>query len=148
MSHAGIEETHETWGYAAGPSWGIGDEVVVAKMVVHGMNIRAPKRQKNGHLDVIKWPHENGCPWNGRTCNNAAEHGHYVVLIFGAMKMVSNGRSQHARTPHTVVIWKYSNGVAKMVARGTHVHMKAPQRRGYWKVTQWCQENDRPMHGT
>ena len=27
----------------------------------------------NGHLDVLKYLHENGCPWDGRTWQNAAE---------------------------------------------------------------------------
>jgi len=34
----------------------------------------------NGHLDVLKWARENGCPWNEWTCTNAAENGHLDVL--------------------------------------------------------------------
>jgi hypothetical protein len=29
---------------------------------------------------VLKWARENGCPWDGRTCELAAEGGHLEVL--------------------------------------------------------------------
>ncbi len=33
-----------------------------------------------GHLEVLKWARNQGCPWNARTCANAAEKGHLEVL--------------------------------------------------------------------
>jgi hypothetical protein len=35
---------------------------------------------KEGHLDVLKWAHENGCPWGESTCSAAADEGHLDVL--------------------------------------------------------------------
>ena len=35
---------------------------------------------KNGHLEVLKWLRENGCPWDDWTCLYAAEYGHLEVL--------------------------------------------------------------------
>jgi hypothetical protein len=29
---------------------------------------------------MLKWARANGCPWNERTCANAAWHGHLEVL--------------------------------------------------------------------
>ena len=29
---------------------------------------------------MLKWAHENGCPWDERTCERAAEGGHLEVL--------------------------------------------------------------------
>ena len=33
----------------------------------------------NGHLDVLKYLHENGCPWDERTCASAAANGYQVL---------------------------------------------------------------------
>ncbi len=31
---------------------------------------------KGGHLDVLKYARENGCPWDSFVCAMAAENGH------------------------------------------------------------------------
>ena len=36
----------------------------------------------NGHLEVLKWARENGCPWDSATCTYAAENGHLEVLVW------------------------------------------------------------------
>jgi hypothetical protein len=33
-----------------------------------------------GHLEVLKWLREIGCPWDEKTCSHAAEGGHLEVL--------------------------------------------------------------------
>ena len=33
-----------------------------------------------GHLEVLQWARENGCPWNERTCTYAASGGQLEVL--------------------------------------------------------------------
>jgi len=33
-----------------------------------------------GHLELLKWVREAGCPWNESTCTRAAEYGHLEVL--------------------------------------------------------------------
>ena len=35
---------------------------------------------KNGHLEVLKYARENGCPWDEWTCSFAARNGHLEVL--------------------------------------------------------------------
>ena len=35
---------------------------------------------RGGHLEVLKWARENGCPWDEHTCTYAAEGGHLDVL--------------------------------------------------------------------
>ena len=35
-----------------------------------------------GHLDVLKYLHENGCPWEEMTCQVAAGGGHLDVLKY------------------------------------------------------------------
>lgn len=37
---------------------------------------------RNGHLDVLKYAHENGCDWDENTCTCAAENGHLDVLTY------------------------------------------------------------------
>ena len=34
----------------------------------------------NGHLEILKWARENGCPWDKCTCTYAASNGHLEVL--------------------------------------------------------------------
>ena len=33
-----------------------------------------------GHLRVLQWAHQNGCPWDEETCSEAARFGHLGVL--------------------------------------------------------------------
>ena len=40
---------------------------------------------------MLKYAHENGCPWNEGTCSKAAEGGHLEVLKY-AHERVSVGR--------------------------------------------------------
>ena len=35
-----------------------------------------------GHLEVLKYLHEKGCPWNKKTCMYAASGGHLEVLKY------------------------------------------------------------------
>jgi hypothetical protein len=35
---------------------------------------------RRGHLDVLRWAHENGCPWDEKTCEEAAERGDLKML--------------------------------------------------------------------
>ena len=36
----------------------------------------------NGHLECLKYLHENGCPWDESACNLAAENGHLECLKY------------------------------------------------------------------
>ena len=35
-----------------------------------------------GHLECLKYAHENGCPWNEFTCSNASRNGHLECLKY------------------------------------------------------------------
>ena len=37
---------------------------------------------KGGHLECVKYLHENGCPWDERTCTKAAKGGHLECLRY------------------------------------------------------------------
>jgi len=41
---------------------------------------------KAGHLEVLKWARENGCPWGKETCEAAAAGGNFEVLKWARMK--------------------------------------------------------------
>ena len=36
----------------------------------------------NGHLECLRYLHENGCPWDGWTCIFAAKYGHLYCLQY------------------------------------------------------------------
>ena len=35
---------------------------------------------EGGHLELLRWARENGCPWDAETCARAAEGGHLELL--------------------------------------------------------------------
>ena len=37
---------------------------------------------REGHLEVLKYAHENGCPWDKWTCSNAARRGDLEMLKY------------------------------------------------------------------
>jgi hypothetical protein len=37
---------------------------------------------EGGHLEVLKWARDNGCPWGSDTCLYAAENGHLDILQY------------------------------------------------------------------
>ena len=36
----------------------------------------------NGHLNCLKYAHENGCSWDISICNSAAKNGHLNCLKY------------------------------------------------------------------
>lgn len=67
-----------------------------------------------GHLHVLKWARENGCPWDKWTCSFAAEGGHLDVLQWARQ----NGcpwdqwaMAKAAKNGHLHVLkWAFENG--------------------------------------
>ena len=37
---------------------------------------------QNGHLECLKYAHENGCPWDRWTCERAAKNAHLECLKY------------------------------------------------------------------
>jgi len=37
-------------------------------------------KNEGGHLEVLQWAREHGCPWNESTCSATAVGGHLKVL--------------------------------------------------------------------
>ena len=72
---------------------------------------------QGGHLEVLKWLHENGYPWNEDTCELAARHGHLGVLQWAR----ANGCpwdgwtcKYAARNAHSKLLsWAQANGAPK-----------------------------------
>lgn len=79
----------------------------------------------NGHLDILQWLRENGCPWDDRTCIYAASGGHLEALRWA----MENGCPVNdwvcaaaAEKGHLdVLMWIYENGGAyRYPDRGVH----------------------------
>ena len=41
---------------------------------------------QEGHLGVLRWARQNGCPWNEETCAYAARGGHLEVLLWARLE--------------------------------------------------------------
>ncbi len=54
------------------------------RMVVPGMNLRAIGAATNGHLDCLRYAHENGCEWSEITCRYAVRNGNLDYLYFAS----------------------------------------------------------------
>ena len=72
---------------------------------------------EHGHLDVLKWARDNGCPWDEKTCYRAAKHGHLEVLKWAR----ENG-------------CPWNEGTCAGAAEGGHLEM-----------LKWARENGCPM---
>ena len=46
------------------------------------MKILVLELPRGGHLECLKYSHENGCPWNEDTCSSAAQNGHLEILNY------------------------------------------------------------------
>ena len=78
-----------------------------------------------GHLEVLQWARENGCPWDWKTCAWAAEGGHLAVL-----RAVSKGmRDAVDATGRKVEEFKEDDAVE----RGYLSTLKCLRRRGVLK---------------
>ena len=47
---------------------------------------------KNGHLECLKYAHENGCPWDIKTYNNAVSHRHLECLKYARENGCDTGK--------------------------------------------------------
>ncbi len=52
------------------------------KMVAFGIKIHVILQLKTGHLECLRYAHENGCPWGENTCHTAACNGHLDCLRY------------------------------------------------------------------
>jgi len=52
------------------------------------------KAAEGGHLDCLRYAHENGCPWGSETCEKAAEGGHVDCLNYA----LENGCPRYSET--------------------------------------------------
>ena len=69
---------------------------------------------KGGHLDVLRYAHENGCPWDEMTCAFAAEGGHLDVLKWLRIKGCPWGFSTYAfSVASDGIVWESSLGIQK-----------------------------------
>lgn len=71
---------------------------------------------RSGHLDILKWAREKGCPWDHMTCRAAAEGGHSEVLQWARQ----NGCPWDSSTT------------------------RAAAREGHLSLLQWARANDCP----
>jgi hypothetical protein len=71
---------------------------------------------RGGHLEVLKWSRENGCPWDKWTCEYAAKGGHFEVLKWAR----ENG-------------CPWDENTCYLAAEG-----------GYLEVLKWARDNDCP----
>ena len=51
-------------------------------MVVPGMPTHVQGATGCGNLEILRYAHENGCPWDAQTCSHAADGGHLQVLQY------------------------------------------------------------------
>ena len=57
----------------------------------------------NGHLDCLRYAHENGCCWDKRTCEGAAKYGQLECLKYACARKCP-GSDRYAEALNEVVI--------------------------------------------
>jgi hypothetical protein len=84
---------------------------------------------RGGHLEVLKYAHENRCPWDWKTCADAASGGHLECLKYAH----ENGCYWDWRTCYNATskgIWKYLNMSMRTDVLGTKILVNMLQREG------------------
>ena len=56
------------------------------RKVVHGMHA-CEAAAKYGHLQILQWARREGCPWDARTCEAAAEAVYFLKYCNGHRTM-------------------------------------------------------------
>jgi hypothetical protein len=58
---------------------------------------------RNGHLDCLKYAHENGCPWDEDLCSDTAENNHLECLKYAH----ENGCPWNADTCYNAALFRH-----------------------------------------
>jgi hypothetical protein len=98
-----------------------------------------------GHLEVLRWARENGCPWNSNTCSSAANGGHFEILKWARENGCPWGSSTCAyavKGGHFEILkWARQNGcpwdsnTCSYAAHG-----------GHFEILKWARENGCPWN--
>ena len=126
----------------------------------------------SGSLDVLRYLHEKGCPWNEDTCGGAAQGGHLTVLQWAREHGCPWNETTCVRSAwkgHLDVLqWGRANGcpwnedTCWCAAQGGHLHVlqwahengcpwdertcKNAAGKGHLRVLQWARENGCPWN--
>jgi hypothetical protein len=74
--------------------------------IVPGMKVRVLMQRKKDILVVLKWLHEQQCPWDENTCSAAVDGGNFEVLYYnGFMNTAVPGMKLVALLLHIVGTW-------------------------------------------
>ena len=99
-----------------------------------------------GHLEVLKWVRQNGCPWNKRTCAYAALGGNLEVLKWARQNGCpwDNLTCENAaRGGHLEVLkWARQNGCPWDEFTSFYA-----EKEGNLEVLKWARENGCPCIG-
>ena len=80
-----------------------------------------------GHLAVMQWAWEHGCPWSSATCNEAAGGGWRCCSGCGSAPVHGTGRRVNA--PPWAGTWRRCSGRGNTTVRVTHRRVNRRQRR-------------------
>jgi len=94
-----------------------------------------------GHLEMMQWLYNHGCPWDALTCAYAARSGHLRVLQWA--------REHHCPWDWLTPAWAAEHGHLEVLQwarehgcpwnEGTS---RCAARAGHLEVLQWVREND------
>jgi hypothetical protein len=99
-----------------------------------------PPPEVVGHLKILKWAHEHGCPWDERTCSAAATGGHFEVLDWA----LENGCPCNEHTCHSAAEGGHLEALQCVCKYGCPWDVGtslAAAEGGHLKILQWALEN-------
>ncbi len=102
--------------------------------VVLGVKIRVDMQLNYGHIDCLRYAHENGCPWNENTCLNAALHGHLDLYTFMHMRMVVLGIKIRVDMQLNMDVWIVYAMLMRMVVLGMNSYVNMQLDMDIWIV--------------
>ena len=88
-----------------------------------------------GHLAVLQWAREHGCPWGAGTCEQAAGGGHMAVYLCcgGRESTTARGTVTRVRRRLGAGTFRCCGGHGRTTARGTLILSNTPLSACAWR---------------
>jgi hypothetical protein len=100
-----------------------------------------------GHLDILKWARENGCHWDEETCSGAAKGGHLDILKWAR----ENGCHWDSNTTYAAAMSGRLEILKWAIENGCEYYYNviyAASKGSHLEILEWCRENGYHLDGS
>ena len=121
-----------------------GAAVGASERVPVGLEDVPVRGRSGGHLEVLQWARENGCPWDEETCSARLREATWRCFS-GRVRTGARGTRRRANTRRGEATWRCCSGRVRTGARGTRRTCENAAGGGHLEVLKWARENGCPF---